>query len=90
MAATTTWSSRTTCASRSELGRQKQSKIDIPFFSNTKIKDIAARTIKSDGSIVELAKQDIVERVVVKVSGLKLRTKTVCVSRHRARSDHRI
>jgi hypothetical protein len=43
-----------------ERGREDQSKIDIPFgkFSrkghNVAIKDIAARTIKPDGSIVEL------------------------------------
>ncbi|MCM3874698.1 MAG: DUF3857 domain-containing protein, partial [Pyrinomonadaceae bacterium] len=60
-----------------ERGREKQSKIDIPFLSNTKIKDVAARTIKQDGSIVELAKEDIIEKMIVKISGLKLRTKTI-------------
>ena len=59
-----------------ERGREKQSKIDIPFLDNAKIKDVAARTIKPDGSIVELAKEDIIEKMIVKISGLKLRTKT--------------
>ena len=59
-----------------ENGRDKHSKMDIPYISGVKIKDIAARTIKADGSIVELAKEDIIEKMVVKVSGLKLRTKT--------------
>jgi hypothetical protein len=59
-----------------ERGRENHSKIDIPYVSGVKIKDVAARTIKPDGSIVELAKDDIIEKVVVKVSGLKLRTKT--------------
>ncbi|HXQ72619.1 MAG TPA: DUF3857 and transglutaminase domain-containing protein [Pyrinomonadaceae bacterium] len=59
-----------------ERGREKHSKIDIPYISGVKIKDVAARTIKPDGSIVELAKDDIIEKTVVKVSGLKLRTKT--------------
>lgn len=59
-----------------ERGREKESKIDIPFFSGTKIKDVAARTIKPDGSIVELAKEDVLEKTVVKISGLKLRTKS--------------
>jgi hypothetical protein len=59
-----------------ENGRDKHSKMDIPYISGVKIKDIAARTIKADGSIVELAKEDIIEKTVVKVSGLKLRTKT--------------
>src|SRR5713226_10018856 len=59
-----------------ERGREQESKIDIPFFSGTKIKDVAARTIKPDGSIVELAKEEVVEKTVVKVGGLKLRTKS--------------
>ena len=59
-----------------ERGRDEHSKIDIPYLGGTKIKDVAARTIKPDGTIIELAKEDIIEKVVVKVSGLKLRTKT--------------
>ena len=59
-----------------ERGRENHSKIDIPYISGVKIKDVAARTIKPDGTIVELAKEDIIEKTVVKVSGLKLRTKT--------------
>src|SRR5262245_42586871 len=59
-----------------ERGRDQYSKVDIPFLAGIKIKDVAARTIKPDGSIVELAKDDIIEKTVVKVSGLKLRTKT--------------
>ncbi|MBC8031854.1 MAG: DUF3857 domain-containing protein [Pyrinomonadaceae bacterium] len=58
-----------------ELGREKQSKIEIPFLSGTKIKDVAARTIKPDGSIVELTKADIIEKTIVQVSGRKLRSK---------------
>ena len=57
-------------------GREKFSKIDIPYINGVKIKDVAARTIKSDGTIVELAKTDIIEKTVVKASGIKLRTKT--------------
>ena len=59
-----------------ERGRDQYSKIDIPYIDGVKIKDVAARTIKPDGSIVELLKDDIIEKTVVKVSGLKLRTKT--------------
>ena len=59
-----------------ERGRDKHSKIDIPYFGGVKIKDVAARTIRPDGSIVELMKDDILEKTVVKVSGLKLKTKT--------------
>ena len=57
-------------------GRDQHSKIDIPYIGGFKIKDVAARTIKPDGTIVELAKEDIIEKTVIKVSGLKLRAKT--------------
>jgi transglutaminase-like putative cysteine protease len=61
-------------------GRESQSKIDIPFGNlsggEVKIKDIAARTIKADGSIVELKKDDIFERTIVKVSGLKVKARS--------------
>ena len=42
-----------------ERGREKYSKIDIPFVKGMKIKDILARVIKADGTIVELAKKRI-------------------------------
>jgi hypothetical protein len=61
-------------------GRESQSKIDLPFGNlygtEIKIKDIAARTIKSDGSVVELKKDDIFERTIVKTSGLKMKAKS--------------
>src|SRR5690348_10476598 len=59
-----------------ERGRDQNSKIDLPYVDGIKIKDVAARTIKPDGTIVELGKEDFIEKTVVKVSGLKLRTKT--------------
>lgn len=66
-----------------ERGRESQSKIDIPFgrVSNreTRIKDIAARTLKADGSILELKKDDVFERTVVKASGLKLKVKSFAI-----------
>jgi hypothetical protein len=61
-------------------GRESQSKIDLPFGrlygSEIKIKDIAARTIKADGSIVELKKDDVFERTIVKASGVKVKAKS--------------
>jgi len=57
-------------------GREQQAKIDIPYGDGTKIKDVAARTIKADGSIVELTKEDIIERTVVKVGKRKVKTKS--------------
>ena len=63
-----------------ERGRESQSKIDLQFGklygSEIKIKDIAARTIKPDGSIVELKKEDIFERTIAKANGLKLKARS--------------
>ncbi len=61
-------------------GRESQSKIDLPYGNiyggETKIQDIAARTIKPDGSIVELKKEDVFERTIVKTSGLKVKARS--------------
>ena len=59
-----------------ERGRESQSKIDIPYLSNWSIKDIAARTIKPDGSIDQIKKEDILERVIVKEGGRKIKAKS--------------
>ncbi|HEX8069921.1 MAG TPA: DUF3857 domain-containing protein [Pyrinomonadaceae bacterium] len=57
-------------------GREAQSKIDIPFTTSVDIKDIAARTIKPDGGIVELAKKDIFERTIIRAGGVKVKAKS--------------
>jgi Domain of Unknown Function with PDB structure (DUF3857)/Transglutaminase-like superfamily len=59
-----------------ERGRETQSKIDIPYLDNWSVKDIAARTIKPDGTITEIKKEDIFERVIVKESGRKIKAKS--------------
>src|SRR5215211_1727279 len=63
-----------------ERGRESQSKIDLiygkMFGAEIKINDIAARTIKADGTIVELNKKDIFDRTVVKGSGLKYKARS--------------
>jgi hypothetical protein len=63
-----------------ERGRESQSKIDIFYGkigdSNVKITDIAGRTIKPDGSIVDLKKEDVFDRTVVKASGLKYKARS--------------
>ncbi len=60
-------------------GREKYSKFDIPFSKGMKIKDIAARVIKGDGSAVEILKDDIFERDIIKANGLKVRAKSFAV-----------
>ncbi|HEX5704142.1 MAG TPA: DUF3857 domain-containing protein [Pyrinomonadaceae bacterium] len=62
-----------------ERGREKYSKFDITFSKGMKIKDIAARVIKPDGSIVEIAKQDIFEREIVKANRMKVKAKSFAI-----------
>lgn len=62
-----------------ERGREKYSKFDIPFYKGLKIKDLAARIIKSDGTITEIKKDDIFEREIVKANGIKIKAKSFAV-----------
>src|SRR5262245_61756896 len=57
-------------------GKDSQSKVDIPYENDVEIKELAARTIKVDGSIVELEKKDIFDRTIVKKGGLKVKAKS--------------
>lgn len=63
-----------------ERGRELNSKISLPFSNlsrfEAEIKDIAARTIAPDGSIVEVKPQDIYENEQVRVRGFKSKVKT--------------
>jgi hypothetical protein len=62
-----------------ERGREKFSKVDIPFLKGLKVKDVAARVIKPDGSIVELKKEEIFEREIIKGDGIKIKAKSFAV-----------
>jgi hypothetical protein len=62
-----------------ERGREKFSKIDIPFLKGKRVKDVAARIIHPDGNITELKKDDIFEREIVKAGGIKIKAKSFAV-----------
>ena len=62
-----------------ERGREKYSKFDVPFTKDLRVKDLAARVIRADGSIVEIKKEDIFEREIVKASGIKVKAKSFAV-----------
>lgn len=62
-----------------ERGREKYSKIDIPFVKGVKIKNIMARVIKADGSIVELTKNDVFDREIAKTDKIKVKAKSFAV-----------
>ena len=59
-----------------ERGKESQSRIDIPYYSSTRIRDIAARVTKPDGSVLELKKDDVFERTIVKASGVRVKAKS--------------
>lgn len=59
-----------------EDGKEKASTLDIEYPDQSAIDYIAGRTIKPDGTVVELSKDAIHERVVAKANGVKIRAKS--------------
>jgi hypothetical protein len=57
-------------------GRDKYSTVDLSFDNRTNLSEIAGRTIKPNGEIVELKKDAVYERVLVKTGGLKVKVKS--------------
>jgi hypothetical protein len=57
-----------------EKGKEKWSTVTIPYFA--KVHSIEGRTIKPDGSIVELKKDAIFDRTVMSIKKAKLKTKS--------------
>ena len=62
-----------------ERGREKFSKFDIPFTKDMRIKDLAARVTRADGTTVEIDKKDIFEREIIKADGVKIKAKSFAV-----------
>ena len=54
-------------------GKESQSTVEIPYSGKDKIENIVGRTIKADGTIVDLKSDTILERTVVKASGIKVK-----------------
>lgn len=62
-----------------ERGRERFSKVDIPFYKGRKIEDVAARVIKPDGTVVDLNPSDIFEREIVKAGKIKILAKSFAI-----------
>jgi len=60
-------------------GTESQSRIDLPYMSGTRIADIQARTTKADGSVVELKKDAVFDRTIVKAGNIKIKAKSFVV-----------
>jgi len=59
-----------------ERGKEQYSTVEIPRFGQRRIRDIAGRTIKADGSTVDLKKDAIFERDLVKTKRAKVKGTT--------------
>lgn len=62
-----------------ERGREKFSKMDIPFMKGKKVEGVAARVIKPDGTIVVLQPSEIFEREIVRLNKVKVQAKSFAV-----------
>lgn len=63
----------------SERGRDKYTRIDIPYTKGTRLSDVAARTIRPDGTVIEVKKDAILERTVLKSGGVKIQNKSMAM-----------
>jgi hypothetical protein len=62
-----------------ERGRERFSKMDIPFTKGRKIENVAARVVKPDGSVVQLKAEDIFEREIAKAGKARVLAKSFAV-----------
>ena len=59
-----------------ERGRDSQSKVDLIYIGKNKIEDIAGRTIKADGTVIELKKDAIFDRIIAKGNKIQIKAKS--------------
>jgi hypothetical protein len=57
-------------------GRDTESRVDIPYRSGERIKNIDGRSIAPDGKITELRASEIFDRTIVAIGGVKLKAKS--------------
>jgi hypothetical protein len=59
-----------------ESGRERLGTVDIPYTAGEEISEVAGRTIKPDGTSVELAKDSVYDRTLFKTGDLKVQAKS--------------
>jgi hypothetical protein len=59
-----------------ERGKELHSKVELRYSSENKIEDITGRTIRADGTIVQLKNEAIFDTTLVKLRGVKINAKT--------------
>jgi hypothetical protein len=60
----------------SEEGKDKASTLEIPFGYTSTVSDIFGRTVRPDGTVLELSKDAIHETVKTRIGGVKLKMKS--------------
>jgi Domain of Unknown Function with PDB structure (DUF3857)/Transglutaminase-like superfamily len=55
---------------------KKYGTVEIPYWGNSIVSNVAGRTIRPDGSIVELGKDAIFDKVIAKKNGKKVKVKS--------------
>ena len=62
-----------------ERGREAHATVDIPYVAGVKIRDVDARTIRPDGTTVELKRSDVYHRTLIKAGDLQLKVVSFAV-----------
>lgn len=62
-----------------ERGREAHSTVNIPYLTGVDVSNVAARTIRPDGSIIELQKSDAYQRTILKAEGFKMKAVSFAV-----------
>lgn len=57
-------------------GRESQSTIELPYTNNTRVREIEGRTIAPNGAVTELRSQDVFDRTIVRVGGVKVKARS--------------
>lgn len=57
-------------------GRDTESRVDIPYKSGERIKNIEGRSIAPDGRITDLKSTEIFDRTIIAIGGVKLKAKS--------------
>ncbi|HZI88925.1 MAG TPA: DUF3857 domain-containing protein [Candidatus Polarisedimenticolia bacterium] len=60
-------------------GQDAYRRVDIPWSKGTNVIDVSARTIRPDGSVVEVKEDAIMQRTIVKGGGLKERVYSIAM-----------
>jgi len=62
-----------------ERGRDAYTRIDIPYLKGSQVGDVAARTIRPDGTVLAVKKDAILDRTVLKAGGVKVQNKSIAM-----------